>query len=292
MKVKSAFLRDTIPLDVKYLVPSRVLDARERNHQKYKQIAASIDSVGIIEPLVIFPAGKGLYRVLDGCKRLDILLAKKIDQVDCLIATDDESYTYNKRTNYLSPVSEHLMILKALKYNTEQTIAKALAVDVGVIRRKRDLLRGICPEAVGLLTDRRATPAAFSTLRKMKPTRQIEVAQLMIASSVYSGRFANALLAGTRDDLLVEAELKRIPNTVPESQKLKMQQETDSLLRTLKAVEASYGEEVLGLSVACRYLGRVLSNPGVLAYLTRCHAALLGEIQSIVASLEEESVSV
>jgi hypothetical protein len=33
-----------------------------------------------------------------------------------LIATDDEAYTYNKRTNYLAAVSEHQMILRALEH--------------------------------------------------------------------------------------------------------------------------------------------------------------------------------
>ena len=67
-KVKSAFLRDIVSLPVKSLVPTRGFDARERNHQKYKQIAASIASVRVIEPLVVFPEGAGHYRVLGGRK--------------------------------------------------------------------------------------------------------------------------------------------------------------------------------------------------------------------------------
>lgn len=288
-KVKSAFLRDIVTLPVKSLTPSRVFDIRERNHQKYKQIAASIASVRVIEPLVVFPDGEAGYRVLDGHKRLDILRAQGVEQVECLISTDDEGYTYNKRTNYLSPVSEHLMILKALKYNTEQTIAKALAVDVGVIRKKRDLLRGICTEVVEFFKDRRISPAAFVTLRKMKPTRQIEVAQLMIASNVYSGRFAEALLAGTRDELLVEQEKVRTPSSLSRPQKVRMEQETDLLLRNLKAIETSYGEEVLALSVSCRYLGRIVGNSRLRQHLERHHVALLGEILSIISAVEEDA---
>src|SRR3569832_996353 len=109
-KVTSAFQRDLVSLSIESLIPSRILDARERNHQKYKQIAASVLAVRIIEPLVVFPLPLGQYRVLDGHKRLDILKSQNTARVECLIAKDDEAYTYNKRTNYLSPVSEHLMI--------------------------------------------------------------------------------------------------------------------------------------------------------------------------------------
>jgi ParB-like nuclease domain len=64
-------------------------DARERQHEKYKQIRASIRAVGIIEPLVVFPLGKGGYRVLDGRKRLDVVKEGNLaTEIDCWLATD------------------------------------------------------------------------------------------------------------------------------------------------------------------------------------------------------------
>src|ERR1019366_7493489 len=107
--VKAAFRPDVVSLRIDSLVPTRDLDPRERYNAKYKQIATSLTVVGLIEPLV-------------------------------LLATDDEGYTYNKRVNYLSPVGEHRMILRALEHNTEEVIAEALNVNVCVIRRKRALL--------------------------------------------------------------------------------------------------------------------------------------------------------
>jgi hypothetical protein len=62
-------------------------DARERQHEKYKQIRASIRAVGIIEPLVVFPLGKGGYRVLDGRKRLDVVKEGNLaTEIDCWLA--------------------------------------------------------------------------------------------------------------------------------------------------------------------------------------------------------------
>ena len=36
-------------------------------------------------------------------------------EVDCLIATDDETFTYNKRVNRLSAPQEHRMIVRAIE---------------------------------------------------------------------------------------------------------------------------------------------------------------------------------
>ena len=182
------------------------LTPAERTKTKYRQIAASIIHIGIVEPLVVFPHGKNRYLLVDGHTRLDVLKQNGATEVECLVATDDESYTYNKRVNHLPPIGEHFMILKALKNGvTEQRIAQALSVDVAEIRRKRDLLNGICPEAIELLKTRRVSATGFSTLRKMKPVRQIKCAELMISANSYTFAFAKAFLSVTPDDLLTKA---------------------------------------------------------------------------------------
>jgi hypothetical protein len=283
--VKSAFRPNLLQLEVKSLVPSREFDARERNHQKYKQIAASIASIGLIEPLVVFPIEGGKYRLLDGHRRLDILKARKDRHVECLLSTDDEAYTYNRRVNYLSTVSEHHMILRALKHNTQARIAEALNVDVATIREKCRLLNGVCKEAIEILKEKRVNPRAFAVLRKMKPVRQVEAAQLMVASNMYSGRFAAALLAGTRDELLVSPERDHPKQSLSSAQKAQMEFETDTLLQGVKVIEESYGTDVLTLSVSCRYVQKLLGNAKARAYVSERHPDILQECDSIVAAV-------
>jgi ParB-like chromosome segregation protein Spo0J len=164
--VKSAFRPNVLHLEIKSLVPSRAIDAHERSHQKYKQIAASIASIGLIEPPVVFPIEGGRYRVLDGHRRLDILKARRVRHVDCLLSTDDEAYTYNRRVNYLSTVSEHHMILRALEHNTEARIAEALNVDVATIREKCRLLNGVCKEAIEILEENFGDRVFASRIKK------------------------------------------------------------------------------------------------------------------------------
>jgi RepB plasmid partitioning protein len=77
-------------------------------------------------------------------------------------------------------------------------------VDVGSIQKKRSLLDGICPEAANLPKEKRVTGKALAVLRKMKPIRQVEVADLMIASNSFSTAFAKALLIATRPEFICE----------------------------------------------------------------------------------------
>jgi len=287
--IRTAFQSTVITLKIASLLPSWVIGPRDRKEQKYRQIEASVRSVGIVEPLVVFPTEKGTYRVLDGHKRLDILARRKVVEVCCIVATDDETYTYNKRVNYLSPVAEHQMILRALRHNSEEAVAKALAVDISTIRRKRDLLVGVCKDVVELLKDRRISPRTFAILRRMKPVRQVEVAQMMLDSNRYSERFGNALLSGTRADMLVEAEAVRATKTPASDHKIGMERETDVLLRDLKRVETSYGTDILALSVSCRYVTRILANGKVRHYIEGRFPDILSELEAVIASVESQS---
>jgi len=131
--------------------------------------------------------------------RLDILTRSEVTEVRAIFATDDEAYTYNKRVNHAPPVAQHFMILKALKNGvSEERIATALNVNVGSIRKKRDMLDGICPEAIELLRNSHMTADAFAVLKKMKPVRQIEAAEYMLSGGTYTVLFAKALLEVTR----------------------------------------------------------------------------------------------
>jgi hypothetical protein len=52
--------------------------------------------------------------LLDGHLRLEALKELGIAEVECLLANDDETYTYNKRVNRLPPIQEHRMIARAM----------------------------------------------------------------------------------------------------------------------------------------------------------------------------------
>lgn len=284
-EVKAGFRLDVITLALTDIVPTKQVTPGMRLSVKYKQIAASVEEVGVIEPLVVFPmnAAAGKYVLLDGHMRHDVLKLNGAAEARCIVSIEEEGFTYNKKVNHLATIQEHYMILKAIENGvSEQRIAKTLNVNVGQIRRKVNLLDGICPEAVELLKNKQIAPGAFKVLKKMKPLRQVEVAELLVAAGNFSMPYVRALYAATNRDLLVKAgEAKEAFGLTPE-QLAKMEREVEGLQRDLKLIEESYGTETLNLVLARAYLLRLLNNNRVMRYLTQHHKDLLVALQTIV----------
>jgi len=69
-------------------------------------------------------------------------------------------------------------------------------LDVKAIRRRRMMLAGISSEVVDLLKDKSLNPTTFEVLRKMKPTRQIEAAELMTTVGNYTVSYTNRKTRG------------------------------------------------------------------------------------------------
>ena len=273
------------------ILPVKQLKPIMKGSQKYHQILSSVREVGIIEPLIVFPrnGGSGTYLLLDGHVRLQVLKDLGQTHAPCLIATDDEAYTYNKRVNRISTVQEHVMILKAIKSGvSEERIAKVLNVDVASIRQKRDLLEGICNEAAEILKTRQMSHLVFGLLKKMKPMRQIEVAELLATASNFSVPYTKALLAATKPDGLVDPDKHKAVQGLTADQVAKMQREMEVLHQELKVIEESHGNEVLNLVLARGYLGKLFGNGRITRYLNQNHADILRELQSILegSSLE------
>jgi len=214
----------TIPLD--RILPSRMISEGLLGSRKFKQIKSSIDAVGLIEPLIIGQADKtsGLHVLLDGHIRLLLLREMEFTDAPCLVATDDESYTYNNRINRLSTIQEHFMIRRAVERGvTPDRLAKALNVDISNIHKKMNLLDGICAEAAELLKDQHFSANIGSVLRKMKPTRQVECIELMVAANNITVAYAQALLAATPSELLVGEVKSRNLRGVTSEQMAKME---------------------------------------------------------------------
>jgi ParB-like chromosome segregation protein Spo0J len=287
--VKAAFQPNLLVLPLSRVIPLKEVAPALRKTPKYKQIAASLHHVGLIEPLVVFPFGSDQYWLLDGHVRFDILKASETNEVKCLLATDDETYTYNKRVNALPAIAEHHMILKTLANGVpEERIAEALNVDVANIRKKRNLLEGVCSEAADLLKEKRVTADALAILRKMKAVRQVEAAELMLASNAFSVQFAKALLTVTKQEFLAEPPKPGKLKPPSAAQKAVMEEETASLLKDLKSAEDSYGTDVLNLTVSCRYIESLVRNAQVKKYLAKHHPELLQEIGQLLTELAAE----
>lgn len=286
--VRDGFERKIIRIAVSDIQPLRLVTPALKKSVKYQQIAASIGEVGLIEPPSVARdrTAQGKYLLLDGHLRLEAIKDAGESEVDCLVATDDEAYTYNKRINRLAIVQEHRMILKAIQRGaSEERIAKALDIDVKTLRLKKQLLDGICSEAIDLLKDKHVTQKAFASLRKMAPLRQIEAAELMVAMNRYTVSYAESLLAATPQSQLIDPDKPKAPRKLNPEQLALMERESMNLEREFKIAEQSYGADHLDLVLAKGYLVKLLGNARVVRYLAQHHQELLGAFQKI-AELE------
>lgn len=276
------------------ILPMRMPDAGVRKTVKFKCIEASVKELGLIEPLVVFPQpnSDGAFMLLDGHVRHLILKELQQTHAKCLIATDDEGFTYNHKVSRLTAIQEHFMIMRAIKNGvSEPRIARSLDVDVGTIRQKRDMLDGICREAVQLLKDRRATDKAFRELRKVKPMRQIEIAELMCAASNFSVGYAKCLVAATPAEQLLDGDRpKELGGLSPEDIS-RMEHEMESLGREFKVIEESHGKNVLNLVLVVGYLRKLLDNARVVRFLSSNHPEILVEFQKLVEAKHLQDVS-
>jgi ParB-like chromosome segregation protein Spo0J len=283
--VEMAFSPEVIKIQIDRILPLKKIEPSIKKTKKYKQISASIAEIGVIEHIVVHahPEVPGKYMLLDGHLRFEVLKDMGEKEIYALVSKDDEAFTYNHKVNRLSPIQEHFMILKAIDRGLrDDRIAKALNVDVGIIRQKRNLLKFISPEAVDLLKDKQISPNAIRILRKMRPLRQIEVAELMIAAHNFTVPYAKALLAASPQDQLVDKEKVRKIEGLSIEERAKMEIESAALARDIKMVKESYGKDTLNLVLSCGFISRLLENAKVVRYMSKIYPDMLSEFQRII----------
>jgi hypothetical protein len=264
--------------------PLRALSAKVRRSAKYAQITASIAEVGIVEPPIVVrhPSESGLYLLLDGHLRIEILRDSGAVEVLCLIATDDEAFTYNKRISRLAGVQENRMILRAIERNVpEERVARALNIDISTLRQKKRALQGVCPEAVEILKDQPVPLSAFGLIRRMLPLRQIAAAEMMVAMNRFTRSYVQALLAATPKALLAPEGVPKAVKGLSDEQMALMERETAQLDREIKMAEQSYGPDHLQLVLARGYVAKLLANTRVSRWLEQHQPDVLAEFRKI-----------
>lgn len=291
-KVELGFIPEPLLVALDHLLPSRKTPSGLMTSRKYRQILASVSEIGLIEPLSVTPTADaaGQYLLLDGHIRLIVLGELGYTEALCLVAKDDESYTYNTRINRVSTVQEHYMIRRAIDRGvTPAKLAVTLGVDISLIHKKANLLEGICEEATELLKDRHFTTNVSRVLRQMKPLRQVECIELMISANNLTTPYADALLAATPADMLLEGKKPKKHAGVTQEQISRMERELANVQGQYKLVEQTYGQDVLNLVLARGYLAKLLENKAVVRYLTQWQPEVLEQFEDIVetASLDQ-----
>ena len=148
--MKIGFELKTIQVPLACILPVRKFKNPEKSVHRYKTILASLKEVGLVEPLVVHPQkdAPGNYLLLDGHLRLLALNELGQTMAECIVAHDDECFTYNARVSRLPPIQEHKMILKAVRNGVKpERVAAALNMPLRVVLASMRLLDGVHEEA-------------------------------------------------------------------------------------------------------------------------------------------------
>ncbi|MEJ2125855.1 MAG: plasmid partitioning protein RepB C-terminal domain-containing protein [Alphaproteobacteria bacterium] len=284
--VKLGFKSDFVLLRLDQIVPLKILRPEAKKSKKYAQILRSVQAIGLVEAPVVTPDPKhpNKYFLLDGLLRIEALRDIGTQEVECLVSTDDEAYTYNKQINRLAAIQGHRMIVRAVERGVSpERIAEALGLEVATIRQRFRMLDGICADAVEMLKDTICPIAVFEILRQMVPIRQVEAAELMIGQNNFSRTFAKALLVATPQNLLVASRRRKRSDvsTVTSEQIARMERELANLQSQVKSIEESYGLDNLHLTVAKGYVAKLLGNARIVRWLSNSRQEYLTEFQAI-----------
>ena len=285
------FELETYQIPLAQLLPSKKVQDGVIGSRKYKQLVSSIEEIGLIEPLsVIQPdPAKPEFLLLDGHLRALALKSLGLDVAPCLMARDDESYSYNHRVNRLSTIQEHVMIRRAIERGVGiERLARAFNVNLNSINRRLNLLDGIVPQAIALLQDQQFTPDVTRILRNMKPARQIEAVELMLASGSISVTHAEALLRATPPEQRSDARSRPKANEPPMEQIAKLEKEMSQVHTQYRDAENHYGSDLLNLVLAKGYLAKLLANEAVKNFVDRQEPEILEHFEMVVNTVSME----
>jgi hypothetical protein len=114
---KIGFAMKKIRLLLENILPVRQITEAQKKANRYETILASLKVVGLVEPLVVFPqkGQPGKYMLVNGHMRYYAMKELEMTSADCIIANDDEGFTYNARISRLPAIQEHKMISRAVK---------------------------------------------------------------------------------------------------------------------------------------------------------------------------------
>lgn len=285
-KVDAAFEDKMIRIPIDRIISLKQLSSTVQTSRKFQLIASTVEKEGLVEPPVVARSKDKAdqFLLLDGHARLQVLKSLGKTSVICLIATDDEAFTYNKRLCRLATIQEHKMILKLIHHGlSEQRVADLLHVDISTLRTKIRLLDGISQEVADVLKDKKCPVGSIRLLRQLKPARQLQVALLMVSMNTFSTRFVTTMLETSSPADRIPLRNTRSPKLTP-GQVEQMQTEMAGLQGRIREIEGSYGTENLKLVLGAGYVGCLLRNARVTRFLSQRHMEIYDQLRRIANS--------
>ncbi|MCE7974791.1 MAG: hypothetical protein DYG92_10805 [Leptolyngbya sp. PLA1] len=278
-------MNESVAVDVP-VIQLRPLRERKVSKREYDRILASIKSVGLIEPLIVFPEN-GDYLILDGVQRYRALVELGVVTAPCIMGAQREAFTSNRMVNRVSPVQEHRMIERALGEVDEDAIAAALGVSGLDHRLKKTLLKQLHADVTAAYDAGKITRACAREFTHVKPQRQKEILRTMESYKDYSTSFARTMVVKTPMAQRESRGRKHNPWD-------KRAQRKNDLLKKLADAEQKhdfysqlYKQYTIDLLRLAIYARSLLTNTRLREYLQKHHADIVARFEAIIADARE-----
>jgi hypothetical protein len=141
----------------------------------------------------------------------------------------------------------------------------------------------LAPEAKLLLRGRPVSVNLCEELARMDAVRQGEVARLMVASGIFTARYARALVCATDHSLLARRKA-RPRSSIDPCWRTAASEEITAIAAQLRELSDITASDTILLLVYCQYVQRILANKRSRRYLERVCPQLCEQLQATVQS--------
>ena len=197
-----------------------------------KKLRATIESVGLIGPLIVTPKGDDFF-ILDGYLRFTVLLEMGVETAPCIILDTKDAYTCNKQVCNITKSQESRMLQKALSVIDERTIAAVFGLKQMKPRLTKEEANKLHPEIVQAFDTGKITKVCVNEIKNVTPKRQKEILTEIKKTGARSANFVRA-------QVLKTPKSERVAESKNHSPWSKQNVERKSLMKKLKSVSEQH----------------------------------------------------
>jgi len=268
-----------IPIEL--LVPLKEREINFKKHRGYKRIKSTIQMVGLLDPLCVYPEN-GYYIIVDGYLRYMVLQELGVRMIPCQIQQNKEAYTYNKMVNNLSTVQQSRMLRQSLGTLDKNTIEKTFGIKSLNYRLATAILKQLHPDVIKAVDKEIITRRSAAELTNVNQERQQQILKEMNRTKDFSISFARALVIKTPPEMRSRNRKKKKP-WIHESEK------TKQLVEKLEETEKRYNfytilyrQYTTDLLILCTYTRTLITNEIIRSHLESNFPEILERFQMIV----------
>lgn len=253
-----------------------------KKNYAFKKIVASIKSIGLIEPLYIYP-DQDKYAILDGYLRFKACELLNIKSVPCLIHDEPEAYTFNRMVNPLGNYQEQMMLRKAVTEIDEKTIAETFGMRTIEHRLSRHLIQKLHPDVVKAYQSETINRQRAKDFTVVVPARQKEILNLMKEANDYSKKFLNIHLLQTHHQQRIATFKQRVLWAKNSEKRKELVNRLKDAQKQQSFYVTHYRDYCSNIMRLVPFIRQFISEPEIEKYLSQNHEAIFEYFNSVIS---------